>query len=30
MERVKMHFDFPDDKEEVLKKWVMNSMAISF
>jgi hypothetical protein len=27
---VKMHFDFPDDKEEVLKKWVVKKMAISF
>jgi hypothetical protein len=27
---VKMHFGFPDDKEEVLKKWVMKKMAITF
>jgi hypothetical protein len=27
---VKMHFSFPDDKEEVLKKWVMKKMAIAF
>jgi hypothetical protein len=27
---VKMHCDFPNDKEEVLKKWVMKKMAISF
>jgi hypothetical protein len=26
---VKMHCDFPNDKEEVLKKWVMKNMDIS-
>jgi hypothetical protein len=27
---VKLQFGFPDDKEEVLKKWVMKNMAIAF
>ena len=27
---MKLHFNLPDDKEEVLKNWVTNKMAIAF
>jgi hypothetical protein len=27
---VKLNFNFPEDKEEVLKDWVMKKMAIAF
>jgi hypothetical protein len=27
---VKLHFNFPEDKEKVLKDWVMMKMAIAF
>jgi hypothetical protein len=30
MERGETHFNFPKDKEKVLKDWVMKKMAIAF